>query len=276
MCRNHQSIRLSKGFTLTELAVVIGLITVLTSLLLPAIAKVRSAANKAVCLSNLRQVGNAWSVYTAENRGHLMDYVWFTPKTPDVAWNGYWPGIMAHYDVRDRSLLCPSASESPFYSRMKVDDKTVNTKGYGTAKLAWSGKFGTNGTAIRLNAQTYRESSYGMNRYLTADGGFDPNTSQLSTTVPLVDVPVFMDAAYVDVRPLNGTPDAPVSSPPNLQGTAINPGTPEHWNFLIARHGRGVNVFMADGSARWVILDDMYSLKWKANWTPTRLVLPNS
>jgi prepilin-type N-terminal cleavage/methylation domain-containing protein/prepilin-type processing-associated H-X9-DG protein len=272
MYRDHQSNRLSKGFTLTELAVVIGLITVLTSLLLPAIAKVRSAANKAVCLSNLRQMGNAWSVYTAENRGHLMDYVWTTPRTPDVAWNGYWPGILAHYDVRDRSLLCPSASDAPTYSRTKLG----NTRGYGTARLAWTGKFAANGTAIRLNAQTYRESSYGMNRYLTADGGFEPNCSQLSTTVPLADVPVFMDAAYVDVRPLNGAADAPVSSPPDLQGTAITAGTPEHWNFLIARHGRGINVFMADGSARWVMLDDMYSLKWKANWTSMHLVLPNS
>ena len=267
MSRDRRSSRLSKGFTLTELAVVIGLITVLTSLLLPAIAKVRSAANKAACLANLRQMGNAWSVYTAENRGHLMDYVWLTPKTPDVAWNGYWPGIMEHYDVRDRTLLCPSASDEPSYSK---------TRGYGTAKLAWTGKYATNGTAIRLNAKTYRDSSYGLNRYLTANGGFEPNSSQLTTTKNLADIPVFLDAAYVDVRPLNGTSDAPVSSPPNLTGSAITPGTPEHWNFLLARHGRGINVFMADGSARWVLLDDLYSLQWTANWTPMHLVLPNS
>jgi prepilin-type N-terminal cleavage/methylation domain-containing protein/prepilin-type processing-associated H-X9-DG protein len=258
--------RLSNGFTLIELAVVLGLVTVLTSLLLPAVAKVKSAANKAACASNLRQVGTAWSLYTAENRGHLMDYVWFTPKTPDVAWNGYWPGVMDHYDIRDRTLLCPSACDEPSSNR---------TRGYGAAKLAWTGKYATNGTAIRLNAKTFRDSSYGMNRYLTADGGFNDSSSQLTTTMNLGDVPVFMDAAYVDVRPLNGTADAPVSSPPNLQGTAITPGTPEHWNFLLARHGRGINVFMADGSVRWVVLDDMYSLTWKANWVPTRLVLPN-
>jgi prepilin-type N-terminal cleavage/methylation domain-containing protein len=55
----------SRGFTLTELLVVIGLIAMLISLLMPVLSKARSAANSAGCLSNLRQLGSAWQIYTA-------------------------------------------------------------------------------------------------------------------------------------------------------------------------------------------------------------------
>lgn len=250
-----------RGFTLTELLIVLGLIALLISLLLPVVGRMRSTAAAVGCMSNLRQMCTAWTMSMAED-GRLTEYVWHA-DSPDMAWKGYWLGAMARSQVSPTVLLCPSASEPT---------PVTTNNGYGTADFAWTGRHAPSfGTPIRYNANTYRESSYGFNRYLTSTGGFGASGSAaLSDVKSPSNVPAFMDCAYVDVRPLNGSKAHPVPPPLNLRGDLLTAGKPEedHWKFILARHGRGINVVMADGSARWVRLEELYLLNWKADWTP--------
>ena len=64
----HQRARRT-AFTLVELLVVIGIISVLIGILLPALNKARESARQAKCLNNMRQIAVATVMFTSENKG---------------------------------------------------------------------------------------------------------------------------------------------------------------------------------------------------------------
>ena len=102
-----------KIFTLIELLVVIAIIAILASMLLPALAKAKGAANTVKCKSNLKQAGLIFVFYANDFDDYEMPAAVSEPgKALNVWSDGFvWPAFMIKFYGADESLMeCPSAA----------------------------------------------------------------------------------------------------------------------------------------------------------------------
>jgi prepilin-type processing-associated H-X9-DG protein/prepilin-type N-terminal cleavage/methylation domain-containing protein len=242
-----------EGFTLVELLVVIGIISVLIAMLLPALNKARAAAQRIACASNLRQVDMAWMAYVSDFHGQLpmmRASVWgpVPPPAPGYYSGDYfWPSMLKPY------LGDNSAKETPY--NYTVADWVSGKGVFECPSLPNLRNAPDGGTPVAYVA-------YGMNLY--GIGGYPfygppyevfRRATQLKDPSTLL---TFTDSQYSIPDPVAGIRGW---YQVYLRDTTSEPATGVYYG-VAYRHDGLANVAFADGhveSLRWADLERPYT-----------------
>ena len=243
-----------KAFTLIELLAVVAITLILLGLLLPVINVVNAKGQQIKCISNLRQLTAAHTLYISDNNGQFIDY------NTHLLFFDY---LEAYHDPNPTVRLCASAPANP-------NPGTGTSAGTARTAYRWSGSnvcsYGINGFCYGLQDSTTGGSGKG--------GSGNPlNESPVRANVRYPEmwfgsyggvakpgqVPLFQDAMWPDGWPMHESYAALTSF--NIETPYAGTG----WyieRFMVNRHRRRTSVSFVDGGVRLVPLNEMWTLKW--------------
>jgi prepilin-type N-terminal cleavage/methylation domain-containing protein/prepilin-type processing-associated H-X9-DG protein len=246
--------RSRSGFTLVELLVVLAVIAILASLLLPALSKAKSRAQRVACTSNLHQWAIAFTMYVDDNNGS-MPTGWI-PGVPQSVWMG---ACQPYY--RDTNICVDPACK---LFRDSLPASTRFSRAFDFTSYSW-GVMGRNGYPIESWGAAGEKGSYGLNGWMynpPGAGGSVNYYRKLTAAGNLTTAPVFGDSMF------DGTNPSQDDAPPTQKGWQSSDGLAE---FALARHDgrRPVNIAFLDSSVRNVGLKELWTLRWTPQWVYT-------
>jgi prepilin-type N-terminal cleavage/methylation domain-containing protein len=257
--------RLPPAFTLIELLVVIAIIAILAALLLPALARAKQRATTINCVSNLKQWGVIWRLYTDDHEGS------FSPGTTSSGWpRGEWVlTLLSYYGKKPPILICPAAKMRRGPGDQEIQAVTGSTVEYGGPTTAVEFP-----TPDPILPNQNLVSSYGENCWVyncppgvsALQGRLTSRNWRKMDAAPRPnDTPLFGDCMW-----RGGGPDLPgeEGERPKFNGEWSGVGF-ESKHFTMMRHGKGIELVTFDGSVRLHRPRHLWRLYWHREYDVT-------